>query len=140
MNNEQMLHALRDKMSAELGVFEDWLLTLPPKEILEHTFEHNAKTNIVLLLDSADLSNEQLRVLLSSSVSLDDVYKTFCNMENIMDTIQMSLEDRADLLLKLQREKQRDTPEKKSVTERLHQKPPASSGPKHPPAKGDGAR
>ena len=62
MNNKQMLHALRDKMSAEMGVFEDWLLTLPPKEILEHTFEHNAKTNIVLLLDSADLSNEQLRV------------------------------------------------------------------------------
>lgn len=140
MNNEQMLHNLQDKMSAELGVFEDWLLTLPPKEILEHTFEHNAKTNIVLLLDNADLSNEQLRVLLSASVSLDDVYKTFCNMENIMDTIQMSLEHRADSLLKLQREKQRDTPERKSVTERLHQKQPASSGPKHPPVKGDGAR
>ena len=136
MNNEQMLHALRDKMSAEMGVFEDWLLTLPPKEILEHTFEHNAKTNIVLLLDNADLSNEQLRVLLSSSVSLDDVYKTFCNMEDIMGTIQMSLEHRADSLLKLQR----DTPEKKSVTERLHQKPPASSGPKRPLVKGDGAR
>ena len=83
MNNKQMLHALRDKMSAEMGVFEDWLLTLPPKEILEH---------------------------------------------------------RADSLLKLQREKQWDTPEKKSVTERLHQKPSVSSGPKHPPVKGDGAR
>lgn len=141
MNNEQMLNALQDKMSAELDAFEGWLLKRPPKEILEHTSEHTTKSDIVLLMENADLSDGQLQALLSSPAPLEDVYKSFRDIDTgLMDAIQTCLEDRADALLKLQREKQRDVPEKKSVADRLRQKPPAPSGPKHPPVKGDGAR
>lgn len=141
MKNEQMLHALQDKMSEELDALEGWLLKQSPKEILEHTFEYTTKSDIVLLVEEADLSDKQLRALLSSSAPLEDVYKKFRNIDTgLMDTLQTCLEDWADTLLKLQREKQRDTPEKKSVADRLRQKPPAPSGPEHPPMKGGGAR
>lgn len=141
MNNEKKLLALQDKMSAELDKYREWLVQQPPKEILEHTHEYTVKENIVLLLDDAELSGRQITALLSSPIPLDDVYKVFRNMDTgLMDTIQMCLEDRADTMLKLQREKQRNTPQKKSVMERLQEKTSESSPPKHTPAKGADAR
>lgn len=141
MNNAQMLLALQNKMSAEMDKFEEWLLKKSPKEILEHTFEHTAKSDIVLLMENVDLSDGQLQALLSSPAPLEDVYKTFRDMDTgLMDAIQTCLENRADALLKLQREKQRDVPEKKSVADHLRQKLPVPSGPKHSTVKGDGAR
>lgn len=141
MNNKRLCSALQDKMSAELDKYRDWLLQQPPKEILEHTHEYTVKGNIVLLLDNAELSGRQLTALLSSPIPLDDVYKVFRNMDTgLMDTIQTCLEDRADTVLKLQREKQRDAPQKKSVMERLQEKASETSPAKHTPAKGSDAR
>lgn len=141
MNNQKKLRALQDKMSAELDKYRDWLLQQPPKEILEHTHEYTVKGNIVLLLDNAELSGRQLTALLSSTVPLDDVYKVFRNMDTgLMDTIQTCLEDRADTVLRLQREKQRDAPQKKSVMERLQEKASETSPAKRTPAKGSDAR
>ncbi len=142
MNNKQTLHALQDKMSAELDTFRDWLLTRSPAEILEHTFEYTAKTDIVLLMDNVELSNKRLNALLSSPCPLEDVYKEFRDMDtSLTDTIQTCMEDRADTLLKLQRERVQGQPQgkKKSVLDKLHQKAPEPSKP-HIPAKGDNAR
>ncbi len=140
MNNEQLLNTLQEKMSAELDKFRDWLLTQPPEEILEHTFEYSMKGNIVLLIDNAELSDSQLKALMCSHTPLADVYKVFDNMDTgLMDTIQSCLEDRADTVLKLQQEKRQDAPKKESVLGRLHEKAAEPSKP-HVPAKGHDAR
>ncbi len=140
MNSEKLLYALQEKMSAELDKFRDWLLTQPPAEILDHTFEYTAKSDIVLLMDNADLSNKQIKVLLSSPAPLEDAYKAFRDMDTgLMDAIQSCLEDRANTMLNLQREKRQDSPKRESVMDKLHEKVVEPSKP-HITAKGHDAR
>jgi len=127
-------------MSTELDKFRDWLLTQPPAEILDHTFEYTTKSDIVLLMDNADLSNKQMKVLLSSPTPLEDVYKAFRDMDTgLMDTIQSCLEDRANAMLNLQREKRPEPQKRDSVLDKLHEKAAEPSKP-HIPAKGHDAR
>lgn len=140
MNNKKLCSALQDKMLAELEKYQDWLLRQPPAKILKHAYEFTTKADIVMLLDSTELSNKQLTALLSSSTPLEDVYEVFRNVDDTISTVQASLEDRADTVLKLQQEKQRDAPQKKSVMQRLQEKTSESSLPKHTPAKGADAR
>jgi len=140
LSNEQLLYALQEKMSVELDKFHDWLLTQPPAEILNHTFEYTTKTDIVLLMDNMTLSDKRLNALLSSPTPLEDAYKAFRNVDTgLVDTIQSCLEDRADTMLNLQQERQREIPKKDSVLGKLHEK--ASRSPKpHIPARGDNVR
>lgn len=148
MNNKRLCSKLQDKMSAELDKYRDWLVQQPPEEILKHTYEFTSKADIVLLLDSAELSSKQLTALLWSSTPLDDAYRVFRNVDDTIGTVRACLEDRADTVLKLQqeiqrrkqREKQRNTPQKKSVMERLQEKTAEPSQPRHTPAKGADAR
>jgi len=127
-------------MSTELDKFRDWLLTQPPAEILDHTFEYTTKSDIVLLMDNADLSNQQIKVLLSTPTPLEDVYKAFRDMDTgLMDTIQSCLEDRANTMLNLQREKRQEPPKRESVLDKLHEKAAEPSRP-HIPVKGHDAR
>jgi len=141
LSNEQLLYALQEKMSAELDKFHDWLLAQPPAEILNHTFEYTTKTDIVLLMDDMALSDKQLNALLSSPTPLKDAYKALRDVDTgLVDTIQSCLEDRADTMLNLQREGQREIPKKESVLGKLHEKAAAGPPKPHIPARGEDAR
>ena len=68
-------------MAAEQEKFQDWLLTQSPEEILNHTFEYSTREDIVLLMDDIRLSNDDLKILLSSPTPLADVYKILSNTD-----------------------------------------------------------
>ena len=93
MTNEELNTALYQKMFEEQEKYRGWLLTQPPEEILNHTYEYTIREDIVLALEYHDLTDKQCKALLKSPCPLGDVFKDFekretDHMENIRDTIE----------------------------------------------------
>ena len=98
---------LYDKMKAEQDKYRDWLLSQPPEEILNHTYEYTMREDIVMCMEELELSPKQAKALLRSPCPLDDVYKEFKDREvEHMDTIRGSIETEADKSLQRQEKKQ----------------------------------
>ena len=72
---------LYDKMKAEQDKYRDWLLSQPPEEILNHTYEYTMREDIVMCMEELELSPKQAKALLRSPCPLDDVYKEFKDRE-----------------------------------------------------------
>ena len=88
---------LYEKMKAEQDKYRDWLLTQPPAEILNHTYEYTMLEDIVIAMEELELTPKQAKALLKSPCPLDDVYKEFKDREvEHMDTIRDSIETEAD--------------------------------------------
>ena len=140
MNNAQLLSALQAKMAAEQEKFQDWLITQSPEEILNHTFEYSTREDIVLLMDDIRLSNDDLKILLSSPTPLADVYKILSNTDTgLLDTIQACMEVRAGRMREAARHNSMAIPQRSSVLDKLQTKAPEA--PKPPsPKKEHGAR
>ena len=47
MTPEEMNTAIYHKMEAEQDSYRDWLLTLPPDEILQHAYEYAVRQDIL---------------------------------------------------------------------------------------------
>ena len=88
--------------------YRDWLLSQPPEEILNHTYEYTMREDIVVCMEELELSPKQAKALLRSPCPLADVYKEFMDREvEHMDTIRDSIETRANDVLK--RDKNRES-------------------------------
>ena len=71
-DNEEVLNRkLYEKVSAEMEVYENELLAMPPEEILEHAYAYATKQDIVLALEEYDLSEKQVRALLQCDNALE---------------------------------------------------------------------
>lgn len=100
MTQEELNQALFDKADAEMENFKSWLLTQPPEEILNHAYVYSVKQDILLGLDSADLTEEQARALLQSPTPLEDIYKALDKWNvNMMADIMECIENRADAVI-----------------------------------------
>lgn len=114
MNNEQLNTALYEKMFAEQETYREWLLTQPPEEILNHTYEYTVREDILMSLENNDVSDEQAAALLKSPSPLGDVFKDFENRETgYMDIVLDCITARADDVLRDEREQRealRNTP------------------------------
>lgn len=105
MTHEELNTSLYEKCFAAQEHYREWLLSLPPEEILNHTYEYTIREDILLALETNDLSDEQATALLSSPAPLDDVFHDFEQIEgDHMDLIRGCIETRADDILKDQRE------------------------------------
>ena len=114
MTSEELNTALYKKMFAEQEQFKAWLLTQPPEEILNHTYEYSVREDILITLENNDLYDEQAEALLRSESPLADVYKEFSKREtDYMDVVLDSLETCADAEIareQKRREELRNTP------------------------------
>lgn len=100
MTQEELNQALFDKADAEMEKFKSWLLAQPPEEILNHAYVYSVKQDILLGLDSADLTEKQARALLQSPTPLEDLYKALDKWDvNMMADIQECIENRADAVI-----------------------------------------
>lgn len=84
---------LYEKMMSEQDKYRDWLLSQPPSEILNHTYEYTMREDIIIAVDEMDISQKQARALLKSPCPLADIFEVFRNresdhMENIRDTAE----------------------------------------------------
>lgn len=66
MTNEELNTALYEKMFAEQEKYRAWLLSQPPEEILNHTYEYTMREDILLSLEYHDLPDAQARAMLKS--------------------------------------------------------------------------
>lgn len=105
MAHEERNIRLYEKCFAEQKQYRERLLSLPPEEILNHAYEYTVREDILLALETDDLSDEQATALLSSPAPLDDVFHDFEQIEgDHMDLIRGCIETRADDILEAQRE------------------------------------
>ena len=81
MTHEELNTSLYEKCFAAQEHYREWLLSLPPEEILNHTYEYTIREDILLALETNDLSDEQATALLSSPAPLDDVFHDFEQIE-----------------------------------------------------------
>ena len=61
MDAKKLTAALAEKMQAEQDKYRTWLLSQPPAEILNHTYEYTIRQDILIALEDHDLTAAQAR-------------------------------------------------------------------------------
>lgn len=111
MDAGKLNKALYDKMAAEQKEFRSWLVTQPPEEILNHTYEYTVRQDILMEMETVELPARQAAALLESPAPLEDIYKDFCKIETgYMDIVRECVEERAKTMLEKQQETHRTAP------------------------------
>lgn len=96
MSNEGMQKKLYNIVSAEQEQYRQYLLTLPPEEILAHACAYTVREDIVMVIETAKLSEDHLRALLKSQYPLTDIYREWEKAENYhMDDARAAVKNRA---------------------------------------------
>ena len=81
LNQEELNARLYEKMKAEQDRYRDWLMTQPPEEILNHTYEYTMREDIVMCMEELELSPKQAKALLKSPCPLSNVFEEFKDRE-----------------------------------------------------------
>ena len=84
--------ALYEKMYAAQEEYRQWLLSQPPNEILNHTYEYTMRADILCCMKVYRMNNDLAKALLNSPDPLADVYQHFSKkdasyMEDMADSI-----------------------------------------------------
>lgn len=104
MDNQALNTRLYEKMFEEQEKYRGWLLTQPPEEILNHTYEYTVREDILMSLEYNDLTDAQVKALLSSPSPLSEVFSAFENIETShMEDIRDCIESRANDVIEAQR-------------------------------------
>lgn len=99
-NAEELNTQLYEKMKAEQDKYRDWLITQPPEEILNHTYEYTIREDILMCMEEAELTPKQAKALLKSPCPLGDCYEVFRDREdNHMDDIRDSIDSMANRII-----------------------------------------
>lgn len=77
MTPEELNTASYHKMEAEQDSYRDWLLTLPPDEILQHAYEYAVRQDILFAMEDLELQPEQCQALMKSPCPVADVLRDF---------------------------------------------------------------
>lgn len=111
MDAEQLNKALYEKMSAEQERYRHGLLGQTPEEVLNHAYEYAMREDILVEMETLDLTAEQAAALLTSASPLADVYRAWGKVEtHHMEDIRDVIEGQADSMLETQRETTRAIP------------------------------
>lgn len=105
MDIEKIIDALVEKMRAEQDKYRAWLVTQTPEEILNHAYEYTVREDILVALESIDLTAPQAEMLMASSSPLADVYREWGKVEtHYMEDIQDVIGNHADELIRREEE------------------------------------
>lgn len=101
MTNEELNTRLYEKMAAEQTRYRNWLLTLPPAEILRHAYEYSVREDIVMCMEALELPDKQAKVLLRSKTPVADIYEKWQDRETgYMDQVRDTLESKANEIIR----------------------------------------
>lgn len=102
MEKVDLGYNLYEKMSYEQDDFRKWLLSQPPEEILNHAYEYAMREDILMAMETEELTDAQAQALLRSRTPLADVYREFDKLESAhMDEIRSCIESRANYICKV---------------------------------------
>ena len=95
--------ALKQKMQEEQQRYKEHLCTLPAMEILDCAYEINLRDDILMVMETAYLTEEQAKVLLASPTPLADIYRAVDKSEpGHIGTIRNNIRNLANVLLQQQ--------------------------------------
>lgn len=96
LTNEELNTKLYDKMAAAQEQYREWLLSLPPEEILQHCFEYAIREDILFAHEELDLSDKQCLALLNLQDPLTEIYQSYqCMESSYMEDIRSAIESEA---------------------------------------------
>lgn len=81
MTAEELNITLYRKIETEQERFKEWLLTLPPEQILGHCYEFTVRENILIAMENNDLPLKSATALLESKDVISEVYETYQKRE-----------------------------------------------------------
>lgn len=97
MTNEDLNTRLFEKMAAEQTRYRDWLLTLPPAELLQHAYEYSVREDIVMCVEELNLPDKQAKALFKAKTPVADIFKSWEKRETgYMDQVRDTLESKAN--------------------------------------------
>lgn len=101
LDAEKLTTSLYEKMKTEQDSYQAWLVSQPPEEILNHTYEYTIRQDILMALEERDLTAPQAEALLASPSPLADLYGEWSKQETgYMDDIRDTIEAHADELIR----------------------------------------
>ena len=105
MEKVDLGYNLYEKMSYEQDYYRQWLLSQPPEEILNHAYEYAMREDILMAMETQELTDTQAQALLGSRTPLADVYRYFDRVEtDHMDVVRDCISIRANDILRTQEE------------------------------------
>ena len=130
ISNEPLDVQLSERLSAEYNFFVSNLMNQKPEVIISSAYEINTKDNIRTYAENEelDLTDEQIKALLSSENVLNEVYQEWNKNEsaNSYDDVLTVLQDRADrILLSQERSKKEHIKQENVPVEHLETAPTA---------------
>lgn len=96
-------------MFEEQEHYRNWLLSLPPEEILFHAFSYSVREDILMTQEENNFSIEKCKALLESPTPLADMKRAYDKTEtNYMDDIRSIMENHANDVIKENKKKNSD--------------------------------
>lgn len=103
---EELNSELYNRMFEEQEHYRNWLLSLPPEEILFHAFSYSVREDILMTQEENNFSIEKCKALLESPPPLADMKRAYDKTEtNYMDDIRNVMENYADDILRENKKK-----------------------------------
>ena len=102
---------LMQKLYEEQAAYKDQLCTLPAQEILDRAYEINLRDDILSVMNSAYLTDQQMEKLLSSPTPLADIIRAMDRREpGHTESIRERIRNSATVLLKQEKPKMSEIP------------------------------
>ena len=102
---------LMQKLYEEQEAYKDQLCTLPAQEILDRAYEINLRDDIMSVMNSAYLTDQQMEKLLSSPTPLADITRAMDRREpGHTESIRERIRNSATVLLKQEEPKMSEIP------------------------------
>lgn len=106
---EELNSELYNRMFEEQEHYRNWLLSLPPEEILFHAFSYSVREDILMTQEENNFSIEKCKALLESPTPLADMKRAYDKIEtNYMDDIRSIMENHANDVIKENKKKNSD--------------------------------
>lgn len=106
---EELNSELYNRMFEEQEHYRNWLLSLPPEEILFHAFSYSVREDILMIQEENNFSIEKCKALLESPTPLADMKRAYDKTEtNYMDDIRSIMENHANDVIKENKKKNSD--------------------------------
>lgn len=106
---EELNSELYNSMFEEQEHYRNWLLSLPPEEILFHAFSYSVREDILMTQEENNFSIEKCKALLKSPTPLADMKRAYDKTEtNYMDDIRSTMENHANDVIEENKKKSSD--------------------------------
>ncbi len=100
MNTEELNMALFEKINTEMKSYYEELKQLTPDEIINNALPYTIKSDILSVLDTYDLSEDQARALLTCENTLETIYRHYESQEVYsMDILRDTIDSCANSIL-----------------------------------------